>query len=246
MEHGDNILEAADLRLEYRRRRQPPVQVLNGVSLSLGAGEWLAIVGPSGSGKSTLLYCLSGLMRPSSGSVRVCGDEISRMSSRQLASLRRGRVGFVFQSYNLIPSLSVKENVQLVSTLAGTGKGWRDPLADVGLLDKANQAPDQLSGGECQRVAIARALAASPDILFVDEPTGALDTQTGAAVLSLLASTVSADHSLVMVTHDIHAASLADRAIVLRDGLIVGEIRDPTEDALFDAIRIAESPGRCL
>lgn len=204
----------------------------------------LAVVGPSGSGKSTLLHCLAGLEPPSGGSVRVGGAEIVGMGRRRLAALRREQMGFVFQQYNLIPSLSARENVALPLRLA---RGRFDPavvdraLDAVGLTEHARRLPGRLSGGQQQRVAIARVLATRPAIVFADEPTGALDTATGAEVMQLLRSAASGDRGVVVVTHDLEAAALADRVIVLRDGEVYRELVGATSSDVLDVISHAGS-----
>lgn len=222
----------------------PPVPVLRGVSLEVHPGEMVSIVGPSGSGKSTLLYCLSGLESYDSGSVELAGRELGRLGRGALATLRRDHVGFVFQSYNLIPSLTARENIALPARLARRrvkGPDIDRALVDVGLGDRGGHRPGQLSGGQQQRVAIARVLAMRPDIVFADEPTGSLDTATGADVLRLLREAAGNGRSVIVVTHDLEAAALADRVLVLRDGLIHQELRGATPDQVFDAMAHAKS-----
>ncbi|MGI6878360.1 ABC transporter ATP-binding protein [Microbacterium sp. gxy059] len=223
---------------------QPSVPVLRGISLDVAPGEMVSIVGPSGSGKSTLLHCLSGLEPYDAGSVRLAGRDLGSLGRGALAALRREHVGFVFQSYNLIPSLSARENVALPARLARrrADRGAADrALAAVGLADRAGHRPGQLSGGQQQRVAIARVLAAGPDIVFADEPTGSLDTATGAEVLRLLRDVARGDRSVVVVTHDLDAAALADRVLVLRDGEIHRELRDPSPRQVLDALTQARA-----
>ncbi|XVU26668.1 ABC transporter ATP-binding protein [Actinoplanes sp. CA-054009] len=213
--------------------------VLRGVSLSVAPGEFLAVVGPSGSGKSTLLYCMSGLEPATSGRVRILGHELGGMRRGALAALRRDHVGFVFQSYNLIPSLTARENVALPARLARRKISAADvdrALDDVGLSERAAYRPAKLSGGQQQRVAIARVLAVRPDVVFADEPTGALDTSSGAQVLDLLAKVPAEGRSVVMVTHDLSAAARADRVVVLRDGLVHRELRQPSAAEVFAAL----------
>src|SRR4051794_22172563 len=207
------------------------VTALDGVSLRLRPGTFTAIMGPSGSGKTTLMQCAAGLDRPTAGRIRLAGADLDRMSERGLAILRRDHVGFVFQSFNLMPSLTAAQNVGLPLRLAGRRPRRRDVLAAldrVGLADRAGHRPAQLSGGQQQRVAIARALIAQPDVIFADEPTGALDTGSGRAVLTLLREAVDHDgRSLVIVTHDPNAAAWADETIFLADGRIVGTLQRP-------------------
>ncbi|MFF7448462.1 MULTISPECIES: ATP-binding cassette domain-containing protein [unclassified Streptomyces] len=204
------------------------VTALDDVSLGFGQGTFTAVMGPSGSGKSTLLQCAAGLDRPTSGSVRVGGTELTGLSERRLTLLRRERIGFVFQSYNLLPSLTAEQNVVLPLRLAGrrvsTARA-REALDRVGLGERARHRPAQLSGGQQQRVALARALITRPEVLFADEPTGALDSRAGREVLSLLRALVDTeDRTIVMVTHDPLAASYADRVVLLVDGRVHGEL----------------------
>ena len=219
----------------------PAVTVLRGVSLDVLPGELVAIVGPSGSGKSTLLYCLSGLEPPTTGEVELLGRPLSELGRRGLAQLRRGHVGFVFQSYNLIPSLTAAENVSLPLRLAGrrgaaVAGDVAAALAAVGLTDRARHRPVALSGGQQQRVALARVLAARPELVFADEPTGALDTAAGAQVLALLRGAAREGRAVVMVTHDVSAAALADRVLVLRDGAVHQHLTQPSADQVFAAV----------
>lgn len=214
--------------------------VLRGVSLRVESGEVVAIVGPSGSGKSTLLYCLSGLEMADSGSIEVMGKQVVKARSNSLFKTRRDHVGFIFQSYNLIPSLNAGENVSLPARLAGrpiTVRQTNAVLESVGLAGRQKERPADMSGGEQQRVAIARALAGGSDVVFADEPTGALDSKNGREVLNLLCRIGSdPERSVVMVTHDLEAASLADRVLVLRDGLVVKELGHSTAAQIFDAM----------
>jgi putative ABC transport system ATP-binding protein len=219
------------------------VDALRGVSLDVPAGQFTAVMGPSGSGKSTLMHLLAGLDRPTSGSVEIAGEEISSMADRKLTKLRRNHIGFVFQSFNLLPTLTAEENVVLPLAIAGV-----KPPADVldsllervGLNDRRDHKPSQLSGGQQQRVAIARALITRPTVLFADEPTGNLDSTAGADVLELLRDAVAIDgQTTVMVTHDPRAAAVADRVLFLADGRIVGDLAEPTEDQIIDAMHKA-------
>jgi putative ABC transport system ATP-binding protein len=223
------------------------VRALRDVSLEFPNGEFAAIMGPSGSGKSTLLHILGALDKPTSGRVIVGGTELSGLSDRKLTLLRRERMGFVFQFYNLIPTLSAEENVLLPALIAGKRaskySGRLDELLDlVGLLGRRTHRPDELSGGEQQRVAIARALIRYPDIILADEPTGNLDSKTGAEVLELLRESAARyEQTILMVTHDPRAAAAADRAIFLSDGRVVDEARDPDPEDILERIKTLES-----
>ncbi|MDQ0767087.1 ABC transporter ATP-binding protein [Streptomyces canus] len=237
---NEHLLEIRNLsKVMPAATSQAPVPVLRGISLDVARGEFVAIVGPSGSGKSTLLYCMSGLQPPTEGTVRLLGNDLSALDRKAQARLRRDHVGFVFQSYNLIPSLTASENVALPARLARRKAGLERvdaALAAVGLSGQAQQKPGTLSGGQQQRVAIARVLAMSPDIVFADEPTGALDTEAGTQVLALLRDTAAQDCSVVMVTHDLQAAARADRVLVLRDGAVHHELLRPSAEEVFDAV----------
>ncbi len=204
-----------------------PTRALDGVSVGFRRGSFTAVMGPSGSGKSTLLHCAAGLDRPSAGRIVLAGTDIGRLREPQLTVARRRRVGFVFQSFNLIPALTVLQNVLLPSRLAGVRTDRRralDVLTDVGLAGKATARPSELSGGQQQRVAVARALVARPDVIFGDEPTGALDISAGRQVLGLLRQAVDrAGATIVMVTHDPAAAAWADRVVFLADGQLAGD-----------------------
>ena len=219
------------------------VDALRGVSLEVPAGQFTAVMGPSGSGKSTLMHLLAGLDRPTAGTVSVGGEEISTMGDRRLTRLRRKHIGFVFQSFNLLPTLTAEENVTLPLAVARIrpAAGAVDALLErVGLTDRRDHKPSELSGGQQQRVAIARALIARPTVLFADEPTGNLDSAAGTAVLELLRDAVAVDgQTTVMVTHDPRAAAIADRVLFLADGRIVGDLAEPTEDQVIAAMREA-------
>jgi len=212
------------------------VTALAGVTVDFYEGTFTAIMGPSGSGKSTLLQCAAGLDRVDSGKVLLTGMDPRRLSRRALTELRRERVGFVFQSFNLMPSLTARQNVELPLRLAGKRPDPQEvaqALADVGLSDRAGHLPSQLSGGQQQRVAIARALVTDPDVLFADEPTGALDSSTSREVLGLLRRMVASGgqgggQTVIMVTHDPLAASFADRVVFLADGVVTDEMAAPT------------------
>jgi putative ABC transport system ATP-binding protein len=233
----DTAVRVEKLTRVYGSGRDPVV-ALDGVDATFGRGTFTAVMGPSGSGKSTLLQTAAGLDRPSSGHVFLGGTDLTKLSETKLTELRRTRIGFVFQAFNLIGALTVEENIVLPLRLAGTrpDHAWLTRVVDrVGLGDRLHHRPSALSGGQQQRVAIARALATRPEVIFCDEPTGALDTRTAADVLTLLRAVVD-EHgqTVVMVTHDPVAASYADRVLVLADGRIVGDLPQP------GATRIAE------
>jgi putative ABC transport system ATP-binding protein len=216
------------------------VVALDGVTVGLASGSFTAIMGPSGSGKSTFLNVAAGLDRPTSGTVTLGDSDLARLSERKLTILRRERIGFVFQAFNLLPSLSVAQNIALPLRLDGRrarGSMVREVAARVGLDKRLRHRPSQLSGGQQQRVAIARALVTRPDVVFADEPTGALDRRTGRGVLALLRDVVEADgHTVVMVTHDPAAAAHADRVILLADGRISGTLEAPSADEVAEQL----------
>ncbi len=218
------------------------VEALRGVSLALGGGSLTAIMGPSGSGKSTLLQCAAGLDRPTSGRVTVGDVDLSGLDETALTELRRDRIGFVFQAFNLVPSLTVEQNVTLPLRLArrrARPGALEDVLGRVGLADRRRHRPAELSGGQQQRVALARALVTDPAVVFADEPTGALDLRTGGEVLALLRETVDAlGQTVVMVTHDPVAASYADAVVFLADGRIVGWMDEPTPDTVAERMTV--------
>lgn len=209
------------------------VTALDHVSLTIPAGTFTAVMGPSGSGKSTLLQCTAGLDRPTGGQVFLGDTELTGLGERKLTLLRRDRIGFVFQAFNLLPSLTAAQNVALPLRLAGRRprrSEVREVLEQVGLADRAGHRPTELSGGQQQRVALARALVTRPDVLFGDEPTGALDSRTGKEVLTLLRSMADRGQTVIMVTHDPVAASYADRVLFLADGSVRDELYAPTAE----------------
>ena len=217
------------------------VVALDDVSVRLAAGEFTAIMGPSGSGKSTLLHVLAGLDRPTSGHIHVGDTEITELKDKALTLLRRDSIGFIFQSFNLLPTLTAAENIVLPIRIAGRqpDEAWVQSIVEtVGLTDRLGHRPSQLSGGQQQRVAAARALASRPQIVFADEPTGALDSRSGAELLAFLRMAVrELDQTVVMVTHDPVAAGYADRVLFLADGRIVDEMHDPSADQVFDYMK---------
>src|SRR3954470_18117640 len=216
------------------------VRALDGVTLSMSRGTFTAIMGPSGSGKSTLLQIAAGLDRPTQGSVHLGDEQLNGLSERALARLRRERIGFVFQSFNLLGALTAEQNVALPSRLAGkrlSRSVVRDVLGRVGLDQRCGHRPAQLSGGQQQRVAIARALVGEPSVMFADEPTGALDTRSGRAVLAPLRATIDeTGGTLVMVTHDLSAAAWADRVVFMADGRLAGELRAPSAEDVAERL----------
>jgi putative ABC transport system ATP-binding protein len=217
------------------------VRALDGVTVDLHAGRFTAIMGPSGSGKSTLMHCLAGLDAASGGQAFLGDTDLTRLSDKQLTILRRERVGFVFQAFNLLPTLTAEQNILLPLELAGRkpDKQWFGQLCEVlGIGDRLSHRPSELSGGQQQRVAVARALITRPEVVFADEPTGNLDSRSGAEVLSFLRNSVrELGQTVVMVTHDPTAASYSDRVLLLADGKLVGEILEPTADTVLNAIR---------
>jgi putative ABC transport system ATP-binding protein len=234
---------AIDLRKVFGEG-QAAVEALRGITLDFEAGRFTAIMGPSGSGKSTLLHCLAGLDRPTSGTVFIGDIDLTTLDDKRLTLLRRDRVGFVFQAYNLVPTLTAAENITLPLDIAGrdVDGAWFDTVVNtVGLRDRLTHRPSELSGGQQQRVAGARALVSRPTIVFADEPTGNLDSRSSAELLEFLRSAVD-DHgqTIVMVTHDATAASRADRVVFLGDGLVVDEMRSPTAEGILDRLKLLE------
>ena len=217
------------------------VNALAGVSVELEKGRYTAIMGPSGSGKSTLMHCLAGLDAVTRGKVFIGDTQITDLSDRGLTNLRRTKVGFIFQQFNLLPTLTAEENILLPLSISGrkADPAWYDTvIKTVGLGDRLKHRPSQLSGGQQQRVACARALVSRPEVIFADEPTGNLDSRSGAEVLSFLRNSVrDFGQTIVMVTHDPNAASYADRVIFLADGRVVDELYAPTADAVLDRLK---------
>ncbi len=220
------------------------VRALDGVSLDLEAGRFTAIMGPSGSGKSTLMHCTAALDRADSGSVRIGDQDLSSLGDKALTRLRRDRIGFVFQAYNLVPTLSAEENIRLPQAIAGRKPDpqWYDEVVDtVGLRDRLTHRPHELSGGQQQRVAVARALVGRPAIVFADEPTGNLDSRSGAEILELLRRSVDRhDQTVVMVTHDPVAAAYTDRVVFLSDGRVVDELLEPDREQIIARMAAVE------
>ena len=217
------------------------VRALDGVTVSFEAGRFTAIMGPSGSGKSTLMHCLAGLDSLTGGAAAIGGVQLSSLNDKQLTELRRTKIGFIFQAYNLVPTLTAIENITLPLLLGGQkgDQAWIDKVVQtVGLGDRLKHRPSELSGGQQQRVAVARALASRPAVIFADEPTGNLDSRTGAEILDFMRRAVrELGQTIVMVTHDPVAAGYADRVIFLADGKIVDEMADPTSQSVLDRMK---------
>ncbi|QLE72395.1 ABC transporter ATP-binding protein [Streptomyces rectiverticillatus] len=224
------------------------VTALDHVDVDIARGQFTAIMGPSGSGKSTLMHCLAGLDTVTSGQIFIDETEITGLKDKKLTRLRRDRIGFIFQAFNLLPTLNAIENITLPMDIAGRkpDKAWLDRVVEtVGLAGRLKHRPNQLSGGQQQRVAVARALAARPEIIFGDEPTGNLDSRAGAEVLGFLRRSVDElGQTIVMVTHDPVAASYADRVLYLADGRIVDEMYSPTADAVLERMKNFDARGR--
>jgi putative ABC transport system ATP-binding protein len=229
-----------DLRKTYGSG-DATVHALAGVNVTFARGRYTAVMGPSGSGKSTLMHCMAGLDRPTSGQVFVGEMELGHLDDTGLTQMRRDRIGFVFQSFNLVPTLTAAENITLPADLAGkkVDQQWLDYLVQqLGLKDRLHHRPTEMSGGQQQRCACARALINRPDLIFADEPTGNLDSNSSNEMLAFLRRSVDEfGQSIVMVTHDPHGAAFADRVVFLADGLIVDELADPTADSVLERVR---------
>jgi putative ABC transport system ATP-binding protein len=250
MEGSSAIVVAQDLH-KYFGHGETAVHALDGVTISFMRGQYSSIMGPSGSGKSTLMHCLAGLDRPTSGSVQIDAAEITTLDDKRLTDLRREKIGFIFQAFNLLPVLTAEENITLPLTIAGRDidKAWVDRLIEtVGLSDRREHRPSELSGGQQQRVAIARALVTRPAVVFADEPTGNLDSKSSQEVLRLLRNAVDEFHqTVVMVTHDADAAAVGDRLVVLRDGRICHDGLSGTRQQVDELMRTAgveQSPAK--
>jgi putative ABC transport system ATP-binding protein len=234
------IVRARDLRRRFGQG-DAAVDALAGVTVDFPSGRFAAIMGPSGSGKSTLMHLLAGLDRPTSGTVSIAGVELTELDEHALTRLRRDRIGFIFQTFNLLPVLSAEENILLPLSIAGreVDRGWFDRLVDtVGIRDRLNHRPAELSGGQQQRVAVARALISRPSVVFADEPSGNLDSKSSGDVLQLLRQAVDDfQQTVVMVTHDAHAASFADRLLVLADGRIVHDGDAASTEQVLDLMK---------
>jgi putative ABC transport system ATP-binding protein len=227
MNSNGNVVSATEVTRRYGDG-EAAVDALRGVSLEVTSGELLAVMGPSGSGKSTLMHLLAALDKPTSGTVKIAGQDVGSLSDSEVTKLRREHIGFVFQFFNLLPMLNAEENIRLPLSIAGEKPDpafFENLLKRVGLTDRRTHRPAELSGGQQQRVAIARALVSQPTVVFADEPTGNLDSKTGGEILELLrASAEELEQTMVMVTHDAQAATIADRVLFLADGVIVEEL----------------------
>jgi putative ABC transport system ATP-binding protein len=237
---SEKLVEAEDLRRRYGEG-EAAVDALAGVSVAFPAGRFAAIMGPSGSGKSTLMHILAGLDRPTEGTVRIGGVDLTALGDRELTQLRREKIGFIFQTFNLLPVLDAQENILLPLSIAGRrpDREWFDQLIDtVGIRDRLTHRPAELSGGQQQRVAVARALISRPSVVFADEPSGNLDSKASNDVLELLRHAVDDfGQTVVMVTHDAHAASFADRLLLLADGRIVHDGDSVTSEQALDLMK---------
>src|ERR1041384_8250754 len=240
-EVGTRTAAAAHNLVKVYGKGDTAVRALDGVSVAFQAGKFTAIMGPSGSGKSTLMHCLAGLDDVDGGEVFVGDTRVTGLKDKGLTDLRRTKVGFIFQQFNLLPTLTAEENIVLPLAIGGrkVDREWFDTVIDtVGLRDRLSHRPTQLSGGQQQRVACARALVSRPDVVFADEPTGNLDSRSGAEVLGFLRNSVREfGQTIVMVTHDPNAASYADRVVFLADGAVVDELRDPTAEGVLDTMK---------
>jgi putative ABC transport system ATP-binding protein len=239
-----NTVSSAARAVELTRtygKGEASVQALDGVSVEFERGRFTAVMGPSGSGKSTLMHCMAGLDAPTSGRAFIGDEELGQLDDAGLTSLRRDRVGFVFQSFNLVPTLTARENITLAADLAGAtvDRAWLDYLVGrLSIADRLSHRPSELSGGQQQRIACARALIGRPELIFADEPTGNLDSNASAELLEFLRGAVSEQgQSVVMVTHDPRAAAYADRVVFLADGKVVGEVVAPTPDAVLEQMK---------
>lgn len=238
------IVSRAEGLVKIYGKGETAVRALNAVDVSFEAGQFTAIMGASGSGKSTLLHCLAGLDRPTAGRIFIGGTELSGLDDKKLTVLRRDKVGFIFQTFNLVPTLTAIENITLPMDIAGRkpDKAWLDTvISTIGLGDRLKHKPSELSGGQAQRVAAARALASRPEIVFADEPTGNLNSKASEELLGFMSSAVTEfQQSIIMVTHDPVAAAYADRVVFLADGRIVDEVHNPSSTSILDRMKRLE------
>lgn len=238
------IAARAEQAVKIYGEGETAVQALRGIDVSFQQGQYTAIMGPSGSGKSTLMHCMAGLDKLTSGRAYIGDVELGSLTDKELTRLRRDNVGFVFQAYNLIPTLNASENIRLPLSISGNDvdEQWLSQLIDIlDLEDRLHHLPSELSGGQQQRVAAARALASRPQIIFADEPSGNLDSKSGAELLGLLRRAVDEfGQTIVMVTHEPFAAAYADRIVFLADGQVIDEMLDPTQDSVFERLRHLE------
>ncbi len=238
---SEDIAARAENAVKIFGSGETEVRALDGINVAFENGSFTAVMGPSGSGKSTLMYCLAGLESLTSGNTYIGDINLQRLSEKQLTLIRRDKIGYIFQAFNLVPTLNAKENMTLPMNLAGNSPdpAWFDEVvAAVGLADRLRHRPTELSGGQQQRVAVARALSSRPEIIFADEPTGNLDSHSSGEILEFLRRAVDTfGQTIVMVTHDAHAASFSDRVVFLSDGRIVHENLNPTYDSIIDNIR---------
>ena len=235
----NNIIECSNLKKSFHINKTDYEPVLKGIDFTVSTGEFVSIVGPSGSGKSTFLYCLSGLMKADSGKSTLFSVDLIQSSRKKRSEIRRRNASFIFQDYNLVDSMTAWENVQLALKFISKRRSRRELnelFSEFGLSHRKNYYPAQLSGGQRQRVAIIRAIAVKPRVLFADEPTGALDSNSGRLVIDKITELNNQGTSVVMVTHDLDVASKAHRSVVLRDGRLTNDIKDPSIERLFDAI----------
>ena len=242
----DSIVKTTFLEKIYGEN-ETQVIALNKIDIEFFEGQFTAIMGPSGSGKSTLLHCLAGLDSPTSGSIYINNIDLSQLNDKQLTKLRRDSFGFVFQAFNLIPTLTAAENISLPSSIAGNSpeEEWLNKIIEtLDLNDRLNHRPNELSGGQQQRVAAARALASKPEVIFADEPTGNLDSTSSEELLNFLRTIVSElNQTIIMVTHDPVAASYADRVIFLRDGSVFNDLNEPSKEQIIATVSDISSKG---
>ena len=235
----NNIIHSVDLTKIYGEK-ETSVTALDNININFNEMQFTAIMGPSGSGKSTLLHCLAGLDRPSSGQIYLKDSDISKLNDKQLTKIRRDSFGFVFQAFNLIPTLTAEENITLPASIAGKkpDMDWVKKVVDtVDISDRLTHRPNELSGGQQQRVAAARAMATKPEVIFADEPSGNLDSKSSKELLVFMKSVVEElNQTIIMVTHDPYAASFANRVVMLKDGKIASDLEEPTQEEIISEV----------